>query len=197
MKKVKLSTWAKAHDMSRQTAYSMWRKGELEGEQLESGTILVYLEEESDKVDQRTVAIYSRVSSSQNKDNLEAQSLRLEAYATARGYQIVHSVAEIGSGLNDHRKKLQSLLEKDDYHILLVEHKDRLTRFGFNYLEVLLNKTGKTIEVVNVANDGEEDLMEDLVAVITSFCARLYGQRRSKRKTEKIIKELTSSSDDD
>ena len=73
----------------------------------------------------------------------------------------------------------------------MVEHKDRLTRFGFNYIETLLKQQGRSIEVINMAADGKEDLLQDFIAIITSFCARLYGQRRSKRKTEKIIAELT------
>lgn len=73
--------------------------------------------------------------------------------------------------------------------MIIVEHKDRLTRFGFNYIETLLNTKNKEIVVINHLED-DNDLLEDLVSVITSFCARIYGQRRSKRKTEKIIQEL-------
>jgi len=76
---------------------------------------------------------------------------------------------------------------------LLVEHKDRLIRFGFNYLVLLAEEQGKTIEVVNCAEDEKEDLIQDFVAVIYSFSARLYGLRRAKRKTEKIIKEITEN----
>lgn len=74
--------------------------------------------------------------------------------------------------------------------IIVVEHKDRLTRFGFNYIETLLNLQNRRIEVVNLAGHGKEDLRDDLVAIIYSFCARLYGQRRAKRNTEQLIKEL-------
>jgi predicted site-specific integrase-resolvase len=71
-----------------------------------------------------------------------------------------------------------------------VEHKDRLTRFGFNYIQILFNQLDKEIEIVNETKNDKEDLMQDFIAIITSFCARLYGLRRSKRKTEKIINEL-------
>ena len=70
---------------------------------------------------------------------------------------------------------------------IVVEHKDRLTRFGFNYLKELFDGE---IFVVNEADDSKQDLIQDFISVITSFCARIYGQRRSKRKTEKIIEEL-------
>lgn len=73
----------------------------------------------------------------------------------------------------------------------MVEHKDRLTRFGFNYIEKLLNKNDIKIEVVNQVEEGNEDIIQDFVSVITSFCARIYGKRRSKRKTEELIQEMT------
>ncbi|NWH06982.1 IS607 family transposase, partial [Desulfobacter latus] len=73
---------------------------------------------------------------------------------------------------------------------LVVEHKDRLARFGVNYIEILCNHIGCELVVLNQTLNDKEDLIQDFVSVITSFCARLYGQRRTKRKTEKIIKEL-------
>ena len=85
---------------------------------------------------------------------------------------------------------LSFLLKDDGYNILLIEHSDRLARFGLNYLEILLNKLGKELEIVNVAEVGRDELMHDLVSIIYSFSARMYGLRRAKRKTEKITKEL-------
>jgi len=73
---------------------------------------------------------------------------------------------------------------------IIVEHSDRLTRFGFHFLSILLEKQGCTIEVINEAGDDTQDLMQDFISIITSFCARIYGLRRCKRKTEKIIREL-------
>ncbi len=136
------------------------------------------------------VCIYARVSSSENKDNLKRQSERLKSYSIAKGYQIYKIVEEIGSGVNDQRKQLNKLLKDKNYRLLIIEHKDRLTRFGFNYIKVLFNEIGKDIEIVNESSDSKEDLMQDLISIITNFCARLYGLRKSKRKTEKIIKEL-------
>ncbi len=70
-------------------------------------------------------------------------------------------------------------------------HLDRLTRFGFRYIETLLAVQGRSLEVVNVTENPVEDIIADLVSIIYSFCSRLYGQRRAKRKTEKIIQELS------
>jgi predicted site-specific integrase-resolvase len=87
---------------------------------------------------------------------------------------------------------LQLLVDKE-IDIILVEHKDRLTRFGFNYIETLLTTQNRKIEVINNIEDNKDDLIQDFVSIITSFCARIYGQRRNKRKTEKLIKELNSN----
>lgn len=140
-------------------------------------------------------ATYARVSSSQNKDNAFSQSERLQQFATAKGYTLIKNVVEIGSGLNDERPKLTALLKDKSWNILLVEHKDRLTRFGFRYLDLVAESQNRKIEVINLTdNQHDADLVEDLVSIITSFCARIYGRRRSQRKTEKIIKELNSES---
>jgi len=82
------------------------------------------------------------------------------------------------------------LLRDPTINRIVVEHKDRLTRFGYNYIEQLLALQGRQIEVINLAENGKEDLNQDFVSIVTSFCARLYGQRRSKRKTEQLIAEL-------
>ena len=87
------------------------------------------------------------------------------------------------------------LLQDETITVIVVEHKDRLTRFGFNYIETLLALQGRKLEVVNLADNGKEDLMQDLVSIIYSFSARMYGQRRAKRKTEIIVKELQDQND--
>ena len=78
-----------------------------------------------------------------------------------------------------------------------MEHKDRLTRFGFNYIETLLKTKEIKIEIINEAVEEKADLIEDLVSIITSFCARIYGQRRTKRKTEKIIEVIKNETSKD
>jgi predicted site-specific integrase-resolvase len=141
----------------------------------------------------RQVAIYARVSATENKSNLDSQAERLSAYCVARGYKVHKVIKEIGSGINDGRPKLLKLLTDPGVDLIVVEHKDRLTRFGFNYIKELLSMQGRGVEVVNLAGDGKEDLIDDLAAIVYSFCARLYGQRRCKRKTERIISELQAN----
>ena len=136
------------------------------------------------------VVTYARVSSSENKSNLESQSNRLISFCNAKGWQTHINIKEIGSGLNDKRQKLETILLKGDATKLVVEHKDRLARFGVRYIEILCKHIGCELIILNPNENDKEDLIQDFVSVITSFCARLYGQRRSKRKTEQIIKDL-------
>jgi predicted site-specific integrase-resolvase len=121
---------------------------------------------------------------------LERQAERLSQYCTVRGYQVAMIVKEIASGVNDSRPKLLSLLRDTSITRVVVEHRDRLTRFGFHYIDTLFSVQGRVIEVVNPAENDKEELLADLASIIYSFCARLYGQRRAKRKTEKVIQEL-------
>ena len=132
----------------------------------------------------------------EKRGNLYSQAERLTQYAIARGYRIYRVVKEVGSGVNDSRKQLLKLLTDDGYSKIVVDHRDRLTRFGFNYIDTLRRQHGKCIEVVNEASNDRDDLMQDFVSIITSFCARLYGLRLSRRKTEKIIAELKHNGND-
>lgn len=192
---MKLSQYAKQQGVSYRTALRWFKAGTINGYQAPSGTIIVATNEQPTLQAQK-VAIYARVSSTENKSNLESQAERLVAYCTAKGYQIAKVVKEIGSGVNDSRPKFLSLLEDQSISLIVVEHKDRGTRFGFRYIETLLKASGREIEVVNQAENGTEDLLADLISIIYSFCARLYGQRRAKRKTEKIVAELEKGEDD-
>ena len=182
---MKLSTYAKKIGISYKTAWNWYKAGTLTGYQTDTGTIIV-TEPETPVCSQR-VAIYARVSSAENKTNLDAQAERLVNYCAAKGYQVAQVVKEIGSGVNDTRPKLIKLLQDTTIGVIVVEHKDRATRFGANYIATLLETQGRRLEVVNLADNGKEDLIQDLVAIIYSFSARMYGQRRAKRKTEQII----------
>jgi len=185
---MKLSQYAKKVGVTYRTAWRWYQLGKINGYQMPSGTIII-TEEEKLSLPEKVV-IYARVSSSENKKNLDTQAKRLVEYCMAKGWQINQIVKEVGSGVNDNRKKLLKLITDPTVTIIVVEHKDRLTRFGFNYIESLLSLSNRRIEVVNLADTGKEDLLNDLVSIIYSFCARLYGQRRAKRKTEIITKEL-------
>jgi predicted site-specific integrase-resolvase len=157
---------------------------------MDTGTIIVPNEVEvNNTAAQPRVVIYARVSNQSRKLELNYQVERLEAYCIAKGYTIDKVYKEIASGMNDNRKTFWAMLDSSPT-LIVVQNKDRLTRFGFNYLEKLLIKQGCTIEVAHKDKTDEADLMKDLVAVITSFCCRLYGMRRGLRKSKKIKEQI-------
>ena len=121
--------------------------------------------------------------SNDQKHDLERQLGRLTEYATRNGMAVVRSVSEIGSGLNGHRPKLRRLLADPLVHTIIVEHRDRLARFGSEYLEAALLSAGRTLVVVD-ASEMHDDLVQDMIDVLTSFCARLYGRRSAKRHAQ-------------
>ena len=185
----KLSEYAKEHNITYRTAHNHFKRRLINGAyQLETGTIVIpdYINKGNKK---EHIVTYARVSSSENKNNLEKQSQRLIDFCNVNGWHTDDNIKEIGSGLNDNRTKLIKVLKKQPSK-LIIEHKDRLTRFGFNYIKLYCDLINCQIIIINKQETSKEDLMEDFVSIITSFCARLYGQRRNKRKTEKLIKEL-------
>lgn len=191
--KVKLSKYAKMSGVSVRTLWRRINDGSLVVERSSTGRVFVNLEEEQKSL--LNVCIYARVSSSENKDNLERQKERLISYCNAKGYKVSKIITEIGSGLNDERKKLESILTDRTINLIIVEHKDRLARFGLNYIQKLLELDNRKIEIVNPQTNDEDDLMQDFVSIITSFTARLYGRRRSKRIAEKVIKVAVESNE--
>ncbi len=185
---MKLSEYARRNNIRYLAAYKMWQNGLLEGHRLPTGTIVIHDSMPTADAPAKTsggVALYARVSGNDQKDDAQRQLQRLRDYAAARGYTVSAEVVEIASGLNDQRPKLTRLLADKQIGTLLVEHKDRLTRFGFHYIEKLLANQGRTVEVIN-QSDTQDELVDDFVAVITSMAARIYGRRSSKQRVRAI-----------
>jgi len=185
MRKIKLSEWAKNNSYTYRGAYNLFKNGSIVGEQTSTGTILIH--DKEDAIREEYTVIYVRVSSSENRSNLDTQAERVSSFCGAKGWIVHEVVKECASGMNDNRPKLQKILKDSKVSRIVVEHKDRLTRFGFEYINTLFN--GKII-VMNEVIEDDHDLMQDFVSLVTSFCARIYGKRRSKRITNKIIKDL-------
>lgn len=125
---------------------TLWRRindGSLKIER--SSTSRVFVNIEQLELSTLNVCIYARVSSSENKNNLEKQKERLITYCNDKGYKVSRVVTEIGSGLNDERKKLESVLLDKSINLIVVEHKDRLARFGLNYIQKLLELENRRI----------------------------------------------------
>src|SRR5256712_13280709 len=139
---MKLSQYAKKVGVSYKTAYRWYRAGTLDAYQTPSGIIIVR-DKQDEKPTTGRIALYARVSSLGQKADLERQVERLRDYAAARGYQVAKEVTEIASGLNDQRPKLEKLLADPTIGTIIVEHKDRSTRFGRNYITTLMEAQGR------------------------------------------------------
>jgi predicted site-specific integrase-resolvase len=181
---MKLSQYARHAGVTYKTAWRWWKSGQLDAYQTPTGTVIVRDAPTTQPVAGR-IALYARVSSADQKADLERQTQRLRGYAAAKGYVVSKEVREIASGLNDHRPKLAKLLTDPTIGTLIVEHRDRLTRFGFEYIRQLLETQGRQLEVL-FPSDTENELVDDFVAVITSLAARISGRRNSKRRAERI-----------
>ena len=183
---MKLSDYAKQVGVTYKTAWQWWKAGQLDAYQLPTGTIIVREPPPQTVAAAATgVALYVRVSSADQREDAARQVQRLRDYAAARGYRVVADVTEIASGLNDARPKLTKLLTDTRVGVIVVEHRDRLTRFGYGYIATLLEAQGRRVEAVFPTDTGDE-LVDDFVAVITSMAARIYGRRNSKRRAERI-----------
>ena len=134
---------------------------------------------------------YCRVSSNKQKDDLERQIENVKMYMIAKGYQF-DVITDIGSGINYNKKGLNQLIDMitdSKVEKIVVLYKDRLLRFGFEIIENLCNKYGTVIEIIdNTGKTEEQELVEDLIQIVTVFSCRLQGKRANKAK--KMIKEL-------
>ncbi len=184
---MKLSAWAKQQGITYQAAWKWWKAGKLpvDAEQMPSGTIIV----KEQKTAQGSVALYARVSSHDQKKDLDGQLGRLSAFATSKGWSVEQAVTEIGSGLNGHRPKLMKLLSDPGVSIIVVEHRDRLMRFGSEYVESSLRAQGRQLVVVD-QSELKDDLVQDMIEVLTSFCARLYGRRSAANKAKRALEAM-------
>ena len=187
---MKLSIWAKQQGIHYMTAWRWFHQGVLPfpATQLPTGTIIIHTESQKSNTfsnqNQKTF-VYARVSSHNKKEDLKRQIQRCCDFAAASGRPVDKIYKEIASGMNDNRRELFRMINSNPTTII-VEHKDRLTRFGFNYLEQLLKKLNCEIIVINKDSENETDLIKDLISIITSFCCRLYGLRRGKTTATKI-----------
>jgi predicted site-specific integrase-resolvase len=188
---MKLADWARKHGIAYCTAWRWFKRGKMPVRATKTPTGMILVEEESlQSLSENSEAhVYTRVSSPAKKADLERQAERVCEFCRARGWSVLSVIKEVASGMNDNRRKLTALLKRRPRRIV-VEHKDRLTRFGFRYFELFMEQLGGEIVVVNRDKEERDDLLKDLVAIITSFCCRLYGLRRGRKKAEKVSETL-------
>jgi excisionase family DNA binding protein len=147
--------------------------------------------------------IYARVSSSDQRSDLERQVQYLTQYCSSKGYRVVDVLSDVASGLKTDRKgllKLFNYVVNRQVDIVVVTYRDRLSRFGFEYLEYFFNQHGIKIEVIfgEEPRDAHQELVEDLIEIVTSFAGKLYGIRSRKKKRlvegfKKLLEEVEKS----
>jgi predicted site-specific integrase-resolvase len=180
---MKLSVWAKREGIAYQTAWRMFKAGKLpiSARQYPTGTIIV-----DERPKEEGVALYARVSSHAQRKDLEAQLGRLAAAAALRKLRVIKTVAEVSSGLNGHRRGLMQLLRDPNVRTVMVEHRDRLMRFGAEYVEAALAADNRRLLVVD-ESELKDDLVQDMIAILTSMCARLYGRRSARNRARRAL----------
>ncbi len=189
---MKLADWAREQGLDYKTAHRWFKSGILpvKAIQLSTGTILIQKEPKDAATG---VAIYARVSSSDQKADLDRQLARLIEFANSRGLAVTETVSEIGSGLNGRRSKLLSLLKNAKVGTVVVEHRERLARFGVEYIEAALEASGRKLVVAD-ESELKDDLVRDVTDVLTSLCARLYGKRSAKNRAARAVVAATAVS---
>lgn len=183
--RVKLKEWAREQGVSYRAALNWFHAGTLPApaRQLDTGTILV---ERAAAETGRTVA-YCRVSSADQRDDLDRQAGRVATECGQRGIRLDATVTEVGSGLHGNRPKLRRLLSDPAVTVLVVEHRDRLARFGVEHLQAALAAQSRRIVVLNT-DDVADDLVRDVTDVLTSMAARLYGRRSAAKRAKAAMK---------
>ncbi len=183
-----LKEWAKAQGVHPQTAYRWFREGNLPvpAERVGPRTILVNVEANTVPGAVGGVGLYARVSSLDQKPDLERQTARLSAWAAKAGHRVVRIEAEVAPGMNGSRAKARRLLADPDVTTVVVERKDRLGRVNIELVEAALSATGRRLVVLD-DGESEDDLVGDMVEVLTSFCARLYGNRSAKSRARRAV----------
>ncbi|MEV6039504.1 IS607 family transposase [Nonomuraea sp. NPDC052116] len=183
-----LTEWARAQRMSPHTAYRWFRNGTLPvpAQRVGPRTILVDIDAATAPGAIGGLGLYARVSSHDQNNDLERQFARLSQWAAKAGHHVVRVEAETASGMNGARSKATRLLADPAVTTVVVEHRDRLGLLNVELVEAALSAHGRRLVVLD-EGEVEDDLVRDMVEVLTSFCARLYGRRSAKNRARKAL----------
>ena len=183
-----LTDWARAQGVHPQTAYRWFRLGTLPvpAVRVNSRSVLVSPDAALAK-STGGLGLYARVSSHDQKADLERQVSRLAEWAANAGQRVVRVEAEVGSGMSGTRAKVGRLLADPLVTTVVVEHRDRLGRMNTEMVEAALSAHGRRLVVIDDA-EMDDDLVRDMTEVLTSFCARVYGRRSARNRAEKALR---------
>lgn len=191
-KRLKLTEYAKIMGVTRQTALRWFQEGTLPHPATRVSPRIVIVEVPDDftgvnipeHTTGKTVA-YCRVSTQKQKDGLKNQRLAILEYANDHNITIHETVEEIGSGFNENRRKLNSILADPSIQTIIVEHNDRLTRSNFKIIESVLKAQNRNIITVNT-QDNEDDLVQEITDFMVSVCGKIYGKRGAQRVKQQL-----------
>jgi putative resolvase len=186
----RISEFAKRIGRAPSTVRRWEREGILTAKRLPSGQR--YFDESDVRAmlggapERRLSVVYCRVSSAGQREDLQSQVAAMEQYCRAAAIAVDEWIQEVGGGMNFRRKRFLSMIERiqrGEIERVLIAHKDRLVRFGFDLLDHLSREHGCEIIVVNQESlSPEQEMVEDLLAIVHTFSCRLYGMRKYKKQ---------------
>jgi predicted site-specific integrase-resolvase len=190
---VNLKEWAASQGVSYATARSWYQAGKLPVPARKVGGLVLIGDPAAPAAAPGQTVVYARVSSADQQPDLDRQVARVTEWATGRHLPVDRVVTEIGSALNGKRRKFLALLRDPAVSVIVVEHRDRFARFGAEYVEAALSAHGRRLIVADPAgadNDLARDVTDDVTEILTSLCARLYGQRAARKRAERAVAAL-------
>lgn len=185
-----LTEWARQQGVHPQTAYRWFREGTLPVPAVRINSRSVLVSPDAPAQAPAAFGLYARVSSHDQKDDLDRQVARLMSWAADAGGEVIRVEAEVGSGMNGSRTKVRRMLADSKVTAVVVEHRDRLGRMNTELVEAALSAQGRRLVVLDDGEDDgevEDDLVREMVEVLTSFCARLYGRRSARNRALKAV----------
>ena len=186
-KRIRLADWGRQYGLDRVSTWRMLKENRLPPHlQVERVGRLWYVVL-PDEAEELLAVGYARVSSQDHKTQLEPQANRIWAYAGQHGIKLDSVISETASGLNDRRPKLNKLLRNPKVATIIVEHRDRLARFGVEMVHAMLQARGGQLLAID-DQDIPDDLVRDMTEILTCFCARLYGKRSAANRAAKALR---------
>jgi predicted site-specific integrase-resolvase len=184
-----LKEWAEARGVGYSTARRWFLEGKLPVPARRVGG-LILVETAPEPAPSGLVVVYARVSSADQKADLDRQVARVAVWCGEQSLPVGRVVTEVGSALNGHRRRFLALLRDPDVTTIVVEHRDRFARFGAEYVEAALAANGRRLLVVDPA-EVDDDLVRDITEILTSMCARLYGRRAAANRARRAVAAVT------
>jgi len=187
---VNLKQWASSQGVSYVTARRWFDAGTLPVPAYRVGG-LILIGDPVPAASAGSTVVYARVSSADQRADLDRQVARVTAWATGRHLSVDRVVTEVGSALNGRRRKFLALLGDKGVSTIVVEHRDRFARFGAEYVEAALSASGRRLLVVDLG-EVDDDLVRDVTGILTSLCARLYGRRAAANRAARAVAVVTA-----